>query len=189
MLADRTTTTCDHKLENAIIKIQDFEEQLDLDITILECYDIVLGKPWLMNHNPSINWRTNETTIFNTSGDILLQPQNSGNKTLEIQLITSTQLKRLARKNHEVYSIYIQEVKDKESLPEYPEHVQKILNAYQDVFPVNLPKGLPPERDVDHRIDLEPGASPLFHPVYPLSYAELDELKKQLTEYLSNGMI
>ena len=38
--------------------------------------------------------------------------------------------------------------------------IAKLLEEYKDIFPDELPKGLPPVRAVDHHIDLVPGAEP-----------------------------
>ena len=46
-------------------------------------------------------------------------------------------------------------------LPEdLPSDLRKLLLSYRDVFPVALPAGLPPSREVDHAIELELGAPP-----------------------------
>lgn len=63
------------------------------------------------------------------------------------------------------------------------------LKAYRDVFPSALPDGLPPSREVDHRIELIPGSSPPSRPTIRLSATELAELKKQLTELEAAGFI
>lgn len=66
---------------------------------------------------------------------------------------------------------------------------QQLLQQYSDVFPEELPAGLPPSREVDHRIELLPGAVPPSRPTYRLSASELAELKKQLEELLAAGFI
>ena len=63
------------------------------------------------------------------------------------------------------------------------------LAAYRDVFPNALPDGLPPSREVDHRIELVPGSSPQSRPTIRLSATELAELKKQLIELEAAGFI
>ena len=60
-----------------------------------------------------------------------------------------------------------------------PRIIQHVLDDYKDVFPDTL-HGLPPQRSVDHEINLEPGQSPPFGPLYKMSYPKLDELKKEL---------
>lgn len=50
-------------------------------------------------------------------------------------------------------------------------------------------KRLPPRREVDHKIELEPGARPPAMAPYRMAPPELEELRKQLTELLDKGMI
>jgi hypothetical protein len=66
---------------------------------------------------------------------------------------------------------------------------KRVLSEYRDVFPDQLPPGLPPSRDVDHPIELTPGAIPPSRPTYRLSASEMAELKKQLAELTAAGFI
>ena len=70
-----------------------------------------------------------------------------------------------------------------------PADLAKVLRSFRDVFPEALPPGLPPPREVDHAIELEPGALPPSRPTYRMSFQELEELEKQLKEYADNGRI
>ena len=54
--------------------------------------------------------------------------------------------------------------------------------------PADLPR-VPPDRDIDFCIDLEPGTLPISIPPYRMAPAELTELKAQLQELLSKGLI
>jgi len=64
-----------------------------------------------------------------------------------------------------------------------------LIREYSDVFPDELPDGLPPQRAMDFEINLVPGASPPAKAPYRLSHDELAELKKQLDELLAKGFI
>ena len=59
---------------------------------------------------------------------------------------------------------------------------------YEDVFPNELP-GLPPHRDVDFKIQLHPGTSPISMIAHRMAPVELEELKVQLQELLDRGFI
>ncbi|MCO5605060.1 hypothetical protein L7F22_059238 [Adiantum nelumboides] len=65
----------------------------------------------------------------------------------------------------------------------------KILESFQDVMPPKLPPGLPPQRDVDHKIELVPGQTPPARPPYRMDGTRLQELRKQLEELLDAGFI
>ena len=63
-----------------------------------------------------------------------------------------------------------------------------IVREFLDVFTADLP-GMPPDRDIDFCIDLEPGTRPISIPSYRIAPAELRELKAQLQELLRKGFI
>ena len=64
-----------------------------------------------------------------------------------------------------------------------------ILHDYCDVFPEDLPKGLPPKRFIEHKIKLEPGSTPTFRNHHRLSPQDMDELKIHLKDLLDHGFI
>ncbi|KAA0039152.1 gag protease polyprotein [Cucumis melo var. makuwa] len=61
--------------------------------------------------------------------------------------------------------------------------VQLVMRDYPDVFPKKLP-GLPPYREIDFAIELEPGTIPIYRAPYRMTPTELKELKVQLQELL-----
>ncbi|KAJ9548163.1 LOW QUALITY PROTEIN: hypothetical protein OSB04_020706 [Centaurea solstitialis] len=69
------------------------------------------------------------------------------------------------------------EVKDVEVVRDYPE-----------VFPEDL-VNLPPDREIEFRIDLVPGATPIAKSPYRLAPSELKEMLAQLQELLDKGFI
>ena len=74
----------------------------------------------------------------------------------------------------------------KEQDKKYPTNVRKILDNFSDLWPVELPNQLPPMRDVQHVIDLIPGALPHL-PAYRMNPTEHVELKRQVDELLTKG--
>jgi hypothetical protein len=63
-----------------------------------------------------------------------------------------------------------------------------VVCDYPDVFPNELP-GMPPDRDIEFAIELQPGTAPISKRPYRMPPAELAELKKQLQELLDKGFI
>ncbi|GJZ74962.1 hypothetical protein Tco_0639427 [Tanacetum coccineum] len=63
-----------------------------------------------------------------------------------------------------------------------------IVQAFPEVFPEDLP-GIPPTRQVEFRIDLVPGATPVARAPYRLAPSEMKELAEQLQELTDKGFI
>ena len=70
---------------------------------------------------------------------------------------------------------------------QYPKELQVILDNYKNVFPRELPAGLPLQRDLDHCIELVLGAEPPHRAPYKMSPKGLDELKRQLQDLTEKG--
>ena len=67
--------------------------------------------------------------------------------------------------------------------------LQQLLQELKDVFPNELPKGVPPEQALPHRLDVALGIKPISKPSYRLSASEATEVERQLADYLSKGFI
>ena len=119
--------------------------------------------------------------------------------------ISSTQLKKSARKGEPIYLGIIKPIKEEVELTtiskelkqqiikvpgnEEKTRLERLLRRYEDVFPEDLPAGLPPSRKVDHKIELQPGSQPYHRSPYRMSPKELEELKAQIDRFLKLGHI
>jgi hypothetical protein len=74
------------------------------------------------------------------------------------------------------------------SMTELPLKKILVVCEYADVFPDELP-GMPPDRDIEFAIELQPGMTPFSKRPYRMPPAELAELKKQLQKLLDKGFI
>uniref|UniRef100_A0A2N9F738 CCHC-type domain-containing protein n=1 Tax=Fagus sylvatica TaxID=28930 RepID=A0A2N9F738_FAGSY len=62
-----------------------------------------------------------------------------------------------------------------------------LLQEYEDVFPNDVPSGLPPIRGIEHQIDFVPGATIPKRPAYRSNPEETTELQMQVEELLAKG--
>lgn len=67
--------------------------------------------------------------------------------------------------------------------------IQDLLDEFKDVFPEELPNGLPPKRKQQFKIELVGDAKPHKKGIYRLSETECQELLKHLRDLLNKGFI
>ncbi|GBG83787.1 hypothetical protein CBR_g37587 [Chara braunii] len=68
--------------------------------------------------------------------------------------------------------------------------VADLFREYRDVFPPSISySSIPPMRDIEHHIRLEPNYRIQHRAPYPLSVPEAQELKRQIDELLRQGFI
>ncbi|XP_062103784.1 uncharacterized protein LOC133814894 [Humulus lupulus] len=60
---------------------------------------------------------------------------------------------------------------------------------FEDVFPEEVPHGLPPIRGIEHQIDFVPGASIPNRPTYRSNPEETKELQRQVEELMVKGHV
>lgn len=65
--------------------------------------------------------------------------------------------------------------------------MQSLLHS--DVFPHDLPKGLPSQRFMQHMLDVVQGVKPICRPAYRVRVIEACEVDHQLSDYLKRGFL
>ena len=85
-----------------------------------------------------------------------------------LRIISSIQAQKYLRKEYHAFLAHVVdtslETKELKNIP--------VVSDFPDIFPEELP-GLPPQRQVEFRIDLVPGANPVAKSPYRLAPAEM----------------
>jgi hypothetical protein len=123
--------------------------------------DVILGMNWLAQHK----------AILNT--DLRTIRLSYGQEEVLLSIFVATTAKPFGR----VYEAIIPEIQ-----------VIPVVCEFPDVFPEDLP-GLPPKRDVEFVIELNPGTAPVSRRSYRMPPNELVQLKTQLQDLLEKGFI
>jgi hypothetical protein len=122
--------------------------------------DVILGMNWLTQHQVVFDIATRMIQIYSPT---------SGHTNLYLPKVEGTN----------PYS-YVAVTIQLEDIP--------VVCEYPDVFLDDLP-GMPPGRDVEFVIELQPGTAPISKRPYRMPPKELAELKVQLQEFLDKGYI
>ena len=69
-----------------------------------------------------------------------------------------------------------------------PKRAVLVVSDFPDVFPNELP-GLPPQREIEFKIDLYPGTEPISIAPFRMAPLEIKELREQLDQFLNIGFI
>jgi hypothetical protein len=72
---------------------------------------------------------------------------------------------------------------------ELPPQIVSLVEEFSDVAPAEFPSGLPRMRDIQHCIDLVPGAAIPHKAAYRMSPKEHEELQRQVQELLQKGYV
>ena len=70
-----------------------------------------------------------------------------------------------------------------------PSVVFDLLQEYENVFPKEVPPGLPSKRGTEHQIDLVPGAPLPNWPPYRANPEEMKEIQRQVEDLLNRGYV
>jgi hypothetical protein len=142
------------------IKLDSLIFKTTLLIMGLESVDIILGTDWLSRHHALIDIIARAIEIHSPfCGEITLYLPSQGCTHSCALTIVESPVERIP-----------------------------IVCEYPDVFPNEL-LGMPPNRDIEFAIKLQPGTAPNSKRPYRMPLADLAELKKQLQELLDKGFI
>ncbi|KAJ9534185.1 hypothetical protein QJQ45_007005 [Haematococcus lacustris] len=192
-LADGHQQQSSAMVPNARFRLGTYKGEQTLHVTHLHDFDIILGKPWLAEINPRIDWKANIMRFRHAGRQHTLRPPvkqpGTTNTSGSPLLISSAQLRTAINNKCPVFLVSITPADSNAETCHQVLDCSPIVQEYADVFPSDLPHGLPPERSVDHRIELQQAKPPPARPIYNVSSGELAELKQQIGELLDKGFI
>ena len=207
-LADGTVKVLAGVLPKAELVMGTYQERVDFNVMPIQNYDCILGMAWLNQHKPHIQW-SDRTVQFSYSRKHHVlrgsdQPLTTSRASVNLTYLLS-ESEFLAQQSEFEYvdvawvrggtmadvqfHCNAMQQSTSTSTDKDSESVRYLLEEFRDVFPDDLPAGLPPARAIDHRIELMPGSAPTSRPTYRMSMTELDELKKQLQELVDHGFV
>src|SRR5258708_1393228 len=167
-------------------------ERAQFAVTNLGWQSVIIGHPWLLHHNPEVDWTTQKVSMTHCPTgcngqalnlELLLEPRDAVYEILltpeweECICATLTPSQRLA-----------EEAQAQRACPSRS-GIPERYKDFADVFSEEAFAHLPPCKAWDHAIDLHHDAKLPRGRTFPLSPAEQKELDEFLRENLANGCI
>jgi hypothetical protein len=122
--------------------------------------DVILGMNWMKAHR----------AVFDITGFLVhLDSPVYGKVILHLHAIS-----RIKASLHHMVVLKLEDI--------------HVIREYRDTFPNEL-SGIPPERAIEFKIELQPGTAPVAKAPYKMSHVEMKELKVQLQGLLDKGYI
>ncbi|XP_071924788.1 uncharacterized protein [Coffea arabica] len=174
----RTPTGNQILLANEVYKKCDIwvgERKLVVDLISLAIkgYDVILGMDWLAHYHARVDCRM-KVVEFCILGEAILKLDVRG-MLASSTLISGIRVRKLLSRGARSYLAFlINTPGEKIKLEHMP-----VISEYLDVFPEEL-ESLPPEREIEFKVDLVLGTTPISKTTYRMAPAELKELKVQL---------
>lgn len=147
---------------NLEFSIDNHTEEISCYVVELGHHHIILRMSWLKIHSPTIDWKEETVTFI------------------------SPYCQKSCLRHNPVVPVNQKEPKfDISAIAGLPLEYQE----FSDIFKEDEETPLPPHREYDLAIELEPGSKPKWGPLYNLGKLEDEELKKSLERWLRQGFI
>ena len=191
----------------------------DCDVVPMQACSLLLGRPWEYDNDALHHGRSNKYTLMHNGKNITLLPLTPAeileadrervvnekqdlNVKPELQqsiklkgpvlFATKSDLADIDYDNDKLcYALICKEALfSLEDIPtSFPPAVTDLLQEYGDIFPDEIPPGLPPLRGIEHQIDLIPGATLPNRAAYRTNPEETKEIQRQVQDLLDRGYV
>ncbi|KAK8618077.1 hypothetical protein V6N13_115952 [Hibiscus sabdariffa] len=176
-----------------------YKDEVLCDVVPMHARHLLLGRPWQFDRRVIHDGYTNQYTFTHGAKKITLAPL-SPKQVHKDQIHLRESFEKAKEK--EVKNEGKIEGKAKESDKEEgkkmnifarEKEIRKCLFSekmeFEDLFPEEIPSGLPPIRGIEHQIDFVPGAIIPNRPAYQSNSEETKELQRQISELLEKGYV
>lgn len=157
---------------------------IDLFLLPMARSNIVIGTQWLKELGDVVSNYNELSMKFNWQGTPVVW---RGISWLNKDPLTSGELKSLQKVSSEAFLCYFEEIPNEQNSVVKDVHISNVVNDFEEVF--EEPKGLPPQRENNHFIHLQPNSIPVNVKSYRYPQYQKGEIEKLVTELLQQGTI
>ncbi|KAJ9557876.1 LOW QUALITY PROTEIN: hypothetical protein OSB04_012490 [Centaurea solstitialis] len=161
-----------------------YSDEVWCEVVPMDVCHILLGRPWQYDRRTKHDGFLNTYTFKKEGVNVQLVPLDARDTGTEALVLTKSAFLDFTRasKPSFIFALLITETNQRADEP--PPILQPLLTDFKDVFPADIPTGLPLVREIQHCIDFIPGATLPNKPTYRMNPTEYEELHRQVTELL-----
>ncbi|XP_074303038.1 uncharacterized protein LOC141637460 [Silene latifolia] len=169
-----------------------YNDDIWCDVIPMSACHILLTRPWQFDRKVEHDGRTNIYSVTKGKTTFNLKPL-SPNKIKELKskkgslFMEAREVEEVLARGEQAYVLMVRELEANGEGSS--REVQGLLKEFCDVFPEELPVGLPPLRGIEHQIDLIPGAQLPYKPAYRCNPEEAKELQRHVKELVDRGYV
>ncbi|XP_027171902.1 uncharacterized protein LOC113771525 [Coffea eugenioides] len=168
--------------KNCEFWIEERKMLVDLISLDIKGYDVTIGMDFLAHHHAKLDCRAKVLELW-ILGEATLKLDMRG-RLASSAMISGIRARKMLNKGAQGFLAFlINAPSDQVKLEDVA-----VVREFSDVFSEEL-KTLPPEREVEFKIDLVPGTASISKTPYRMAPAELKELKIQLQDLLEKGFV
>ncbi|KAJ0589753.1 putative nucleotidyltransferase, Ribonuclease H [Helianthus annuus] len=166
-----------------------YSDEVWCEVIPMDACHVLLGRPWQYDRKTKHDGFKNTYSFKKDGINIVLTPLDTRETDTEAVVLSKSAFIDFTRHTTPpfVYSLVV--VEQNAHTAEPPLQVRSLLEEFRDVFPEEIPAGLPLMRKVQHCIDFIPGSVIPNKPAYRMNPKEFEELHRQVTELLAKGLI
>jgi len=164
-------------------------ERMRMDVCELRKTEIILGMPWLVAHNPEINWKTREvkmTRCLSLCGRVRIKEKERKKKGKRVVTLEKEKIVRWAIDDKEDWGREEEIEKDHRKIKEM---VPRKFLKWRKVFGKVKSERMPTRKVWDYAIDLKETFKPRKGRIYPLSKNKREEVQNFVEDQLRKGYI
>ncbi|XP_010451773.2 PREDICTED: uncharacterized protein LOC104733947 [Camelina sativa] len=180
-----------------------YEDQVLCDVVPMQASHLLLGRPWQFDKRTSHCGHTDQYTLVHDSKRVCLKSLSptqvsemqsklvkDPNSKMNFLIIANDVRRSLSDSTCQVLLMVFKDVLTVGDNGDHiPDAIKALLKTFQDVFPEELPYGLPLVRGIKHQTYLIPGAQLPNRPAYRVNPTEAKELERQVGDLMRQGYV
>ncbi|XP_048502852.1 uncharacterized protein LOC104896849 [Beta vulgaris subsp. vulgaris] len=174
-----------------------YQDEVLCDIVPMDACDILLGRPCQFDRKTIHDGESNTYKITHDGKTRILLPLNPSDikvtkkstpkESKQVMYVNRKQFEKEFHHHQIAYVLVAKEIKPFDCIKN--RKLRESLHEFEDVFPDDLPQGLPPVRGIEYQIDLIPGAPIPNKPPYRCNPEETKEMQRQIDELMARGYV